>query len=550
MSSNPRILGRKTGILLILLGSLSLNAVGIWYGLPSFEGWAPDEILPGDVQEGIAQRFSHGWHHKYPPLHYYLLALVESPILLYAKLRGQAWDDLSIYSSLIFVGRLLSLLMASGIIFLVYKCGQEILNPRASLIAAGIAALLVPLVYYAKTANLDVPYLIWFMISLLFFLRLLRTRKRKYYLLFALTGTLTVCAKDQAYGLYILPPLLVILSDWKIQKRARPNLTIFRFLASRTYLLAAAIGVGTFFLVYNLAFNTQGFLQHLKVITGPTSQNYRLVSHTLSGHLYLLGRAWSQIRFSLGWPLFLVCLAGVIQSLFSKPKNILLLSLFAFAVPYEIFYIHVILFSYSRYYLPLLLILSLFGGQFIARILDVRSRVSVIPRIAVAVMFAYSVLYAFSLDVFMIRDSRYAAEKWMRHNIPREAVIGLAVWRVYAPRVEGYRWIQLKPISLRKFQALSSKPDFVIINTEFSRRSRPGKARGQFFQEFYRGKKAYKVVFRFRTPLSWLPLRHREILQQINTINPEIVIYKKLPPSSPPARADHPVASPTSQESR
>jgi 4-amino-4-deoxy-L-arabinose transferase-like glycosyltransferase len=528
MIQSPPSSPKKAGILIVLAASLLLNSVGIWYGLPSRFGWAPDEILPHVVQDGIAQRFSNDWFKKYPPLHYYLLALVETPLVIYAKLKGLGLDDISLNSCLILAHRLLSLIMAVGIVFLVYKCGREIFNERSSLFSAMIAALLVPLVYYAKTANLDVPYLFWFMSSLLFFLRLRKTRQRKYYLLFALSSILAICTKDQAYGLYILPPLVILTSDWKFRKRIDPSLTIIRFLNDKTYIYAAGVAVGAFFLIYNLAFNAQGFLHHIKLITGPISQDCKLVSHTISGHIYLLGRAWSQMRFSLGWPLFLICLAGVIRSLVSKPRNALLLSLFAFVVPYEVFFIHVILYNYSRYYLPLLLILSLFGGQFLAFVLEARSKFSTLFRVTAAALFIYSVFYAFSLDIFMIKDARYTAEKWIRQNIPKNATIGLAVWRVYAPRMEGYHSIRPIPFSLRKFQALSPKPDFIIVNTKFIQRYRPNPAGGRFFKKFYTGKEAYRVVFRRQTPLSWLPLKHREVMQQINTINPEIVIYKKL----------------------
>ncbi len=543
MVQAPQRTSRKREILIILLFSLLLNALGIWFGLPGHNGWAPDEILPRDVQDGIARRFSPDWYHKYPPLHYYLLGLAEAPIVFFAKIRGLPLDGLIVYSILIFAGRFLSLFMAAGIVFLVYKCGLEILDHRAALLAAGISSLLIPLVYYSKTANVDVPYLIWFMGSLYFFLRILRTRRRKYYLLFALTAVLAVCAKDQAYGLYILPPLVVLWFDWKIERKAAPSLTIFRFLSRRSYLSALAVAVCTFFLVHNLAFNFQGFLDHIRMITGPLSQESKLVSHTLSGHVYLLGRAWSQVRFSLGWPLFLVCLAGVIKALLAKPRNAFLLSLLTFVISYEIFFIHVILYNYSRFYLPLLLILSLFGGQFLAFVLQVRSRFLTVFRVAAAAIFVYSMVYAASLDVFMIKDARYAAEKWIRKNIPKEATIGVTTWRAFVPRIEDYRSFGI-PRSLARFQALSSKPDFIIVNTEFSRRFQPDIAGGRFFQEMNQREERYKIVFRYQTPLSWLPLNHHEVLEEINCINPEIVIYKKVSAPAQEAAGGSPALSP------
>jgi 4-amino-4-deoxy-L-arabinose transferase-like glycosyltransferase len=531
MPQLPQSVRKIKGIHLVLLFSLILNVVGIRYGLPSYQGWAPDEILPRDVKEGIGRHFSHDWFHKYPPFHYYLLALTEAPFLIFADLRGLDFKNLSFYSFLILAGRLLSLFMAAGLILFVYKCGREIFDQRSSLWAASITALIVPFVYHAKTGNLDIPYLFWFMISLFFFLRLLKTHQRKYYLLFVLTAVLTVCTKDQAYGLYVLLPVFVLFSDWRFQKKAIPNLKVFRFLSNRTYLYAVLVALGTFILVYNWAFNWQGFLHHVQEITGPTSQNYRLFPNTLSGHVHLLGRTFNQIGFSLGWPLFIICLAGLFRSLLSKPKNVLLLSLLTFAVPYDIFYIHVIGFNYARYYLPICIILSFFGGQFLTFALQARPKFKIVSQAAVAMIFLYSVLYAFSLNIYMVKDSRYTAEKWVRQNIPKEATIGVVDWITYAQRLEGYRWRFLMP-SLADFRKLSPKPDYVIIDAEFFRGYLPQSREIQFFRNFYREEERYELIFQCQTALAWLPLRDRAIRFHINQINPEILIYVKIKPSS------------------
>ena len=54
---------------LVLAAALVLGIWGLRWGLPSEFGWAPDEVLPADVDAAVAQRFAHGWHTKYPPLH-------------------------------------------------------------------------------------------------------------------------------------------------------------------------------------------------------------------------------------------------------------------------------------------------------------------------------------------------------------------------------------------------------------------------------------------------------------------------------------------------
>jgi hypothetical protein len=114
MQHLPQRIRKIKGIQLVLLFSLVLNVIGIKYRLPSYQGWAPDEVLPRDVKEGIGRGFSHDWFHKYPLFHYYLLALTEAPFLIFAELRGLDFKNVSFYSCLILAGRFLSLFMGAG----------------------------------------------------------------------------------------------------------------------------------------------------------------------------------------------------------------------------------------------------------------------------------------------------------------------------------------------------------------------------------------------------------------------------------------------------
>ncbi|PYQ51467.1 MAG: hypothetical protein DMF78_13305, partial [Acidobacteria bacterium] len=64
----------RHALLAVVALSLALGAWGLRWGLPSEYGWAPDELLPQDVDAAVAQGFAHGWHTKYPPLHFAALA--------------------------------------------------------------------------------------------------------------------------------------------------------------------------------------------------------------------------------------------------------------------------------------------------------------------------------------------------------------------------------------------------------------------------------------------------------------------------------------------
>ncbi len=512
----------------VLLLSLGLGVVGIWWGLPSYRGWAPDEIIPSRVLEGMGQYFSNNWVDKYPPLHYYLLSLLYLPFVILQKIKLIDVSQLSTYTVLFYLGRLLSLVMAAGVVYLVYRCGLEIYDRRSSLLAALITALIVPFVYHAKIANLEVPYTLWFLWSVFFFIRILKTQAAKYYLLFALTAALSICTKDQAYGLYVLPPFLIVVSHWLEKRRAGEPKAFLRSLFNRNNGLALAVAAGTFLVLHNIFFNAEGLLNHARLIGGRMSSDYRMFENTLAGHLRLLWETLRQVQFSLGWPLFAVCGLGLIYGLVPKKKNFLLLSLTGFAISYYVFYINIILYNYDRFNIPICIVLSFFGGKALSDAIGSKQKFRKAKMAVLVVLFAYTFLYAFSVDILMVKDSRYHIEKWMKANIPKEAMVGVAGLIEYVPRMESFRWTALKP-SLEAFEKIK-RPDYLLFNVDYGRSFAEKTPGHLFFLQFYRHNPDYKLAFQYKTPLPWLLLKSRGIMTNINTINPEIRIFQKVSP--------------------
>jgi len=511
---------------LILALSLILSAAGIWWGLPSLNGWAPDEIFPSRVLDGLLRAYSNGWFDKYPPLHFYLLSVIYAPFLLLHALHVLDLRQLSGYTVLYFLGRMLSVAMAVFAVYFVFKIGEEIRDRKTGLGAALITALIVPFEYYAKTINLDVPYVFWFVLSLLFFVRIVKTHRRRDYLLFTAAAVLAVCTKDQAYGLYVLAPFAIVFSDirWK-KTRGRPP-SFFRALLDPTYLYCLLLGAGLFGLVHNLLFNFRGFTQHIELITGPASKDFQMYANTLAGQLGLLGLTLRNIRFSLGWPLFILCAAGLAKSLIDRKKDSRLLWLLLFAVSYYVFYIALIRYDYDRFNLPVSILLSFFGGGLLSDVARGRWGGNRTVRAAAILIFAYSFFYSLSVDVLMITDSRYRAEKWMKKNVGPEAVVGLASPLEYSPRLDGFRWISLplSPATLQREPA----PDYILFVTEYGQAFPEDSKEGRFFSSLVRSREKYRQAFRYKTSLPWLPLRTEGIMTNIKAISPEIQIFKRV----------------------
>ena len=532
MSSDPesepvRPRRRPPPVLALVLGfSLVLNLTGIWWGLPQSGSWAPDEIFPGRIYDGMSNLFSHGWHEKYPLFHFMLL----TPIVFVCSLLYDAGilrlSPAGEHTLILLLMRLVSAAMAAGLIFGVFRLARDLLSRRAGLFAAAMTAILVPMSYYAKTANVDVPYLFWFVASLNFLVRALKDGRRRDYVLFGVTAALAVCTKDQSYALYVLVPLIFV---WNDIKRAR----LRRTLASYGFALAAA--AGTFAVANNLIFNWTGFVSHFRLITGAASQDFAAFPANAMGQLQLLGLAAKQVRFCLGWPFFLICIAGLVLILLDKAAPPALKALPLLALSYHVFYTAVIRYSYDRFQLPAALLLAVFGGIAMDRFLG-RRRVKWKTALAAAV-FAYGLFLAVSVDRLMLADSRYATERWMRNHIALSAIIGTATNLEYLPRLEGYRVSEL-PLTLEEFRA-APKPEYVVFCTAFRASFEPKSDGGRFFAGFAAVPPGYRRVLDAKTKLALFPLSFEGIGTNLAAIGPGIEIYAR---ADLPAGALPPVA--------
>jgi 4-amino-4-deoxy-L-arabinose transferase-like glycosyltransferase len=515
--------------LFLLLGlSLLLNVIGIGWGLPSLNGWAMDEIIPAKVQDGIAQHFSHGWHSKYPPLHYYVLSLTHLPFLLLERLHLLKVEGyFTVYTWLFFLGRLISVLMATAIVFLVYLCGCELFERRAALFAALITATMGAFVYYAKITNVDVPYIFWFVFSLVFYARILKRHLLHDYLLFAVTAVCAVCSKDQAYGLYVLTPIPIVLSQYFQQKTKDSAVKFRHVLLARKNLLAVGTAGLLFMLIHNVVFNLSGFLGHVAQIIGPASKGFQLYPNTAAGHGQMLWQAIKHLQFLFGWPMFVVCLVGVAAAAVRKERNLLLFAMLVPGISYYLFFISVVLYHYERFLIPVAILLAFFGGKVLADCCTAHWGWYWGKKLLLSLLIGYSLWYAASVDINMANDSRYYVENWMKDHIDRNATIGLIGFWECLPRTTNFKHVGFFfPPSAETIRA--AKPEYLVIN--------PAITFGEtdFYERFGLEELGYALALQYRTPRKWVLFDYETILKNgreylysnLDKINPEIKIYR------------------------
>jgi hypothetical protein len=424
-----------------------------------------------------------------------------------------------------------------GVLIGTCLCGTHAFGRRAGIFAAAIVALTTPFVYYSKTANVDVPYLFWFVVSLVFYLRLSDKQRLSDFVLFAASATFAVCTKDQAAALYLLAPLIIVHHMWTANRQAALTHPFRRALFDRRLAAAAFTAAVIFALCQNLLFNFGGFLGHLGLIFGPASTGYRVFESTLTGRWRLFELTLYLLRVSLGWPLLAVSGIGLLVAAAEPRLRRMALWLVVPVVSYYFGFINRILFNYDRFMLPICLVLALFGGLALDVLLSSRARGRFWRMVAVTGIFVYALLYAGTVDVLMIEDSRYAVETWMRTHVdPRDAV-GVNELPELLPRLDGFTTVTAATIA----ELQRGRPRYVVINADYARTLPSETESGRLIAGLHDGTLGYDLVLALRSspPWPWLPAAHPDLVgprqetlvfSVLRDINPTIEVFRRAPP--------------------
>ena len=530
----------------LLAVALPLFAIGIWWGMPHWIGWSGDEMHPNSWPQAISFKGYNGWHTRYPPLHFAVLQGLSAPLRL--ALTAAGVPEVRRVVWLIYFARFVSLALALATVVLVYRVGREVYDRRSALFAAAILVCVAPYVYYAKMGNLDVPYIFWFTLSLLYYVRILKHHRLRDYVLFALMAAATVCTKDQAYGLYGLAPLPIL---WSLARREYGDRGVAagvgRALIDRRFLAAAGAAV-VGFAVFQMLWNWNRFALHVKLLLGPMSDNYQDYENTPEGHEALLTLFLRQIAFCLNPALTLVCVAGIGWALWRLWKKrdgdepFLILCLVFLIVSYYVTFLSLILFSYDRYILPISLLLAFPGGRLLGA-LAAPGRLAAVRRVAVAALFGYSLLYAASVDARLLADSRYAVEAYVREHAPTPQAARSAVGVGRRKHIPRFRWMPWDRVLRTRGKVLAKTgARYVAFNLTDMRRG----SELAFYERMLRGELGYNLVLLYRgKPLFDFIGAGALGTSSQRFINPEIALFERVSrmDSAPPPVADSPAGA-------
>lgn len=407
--------------------------LGLGWGLPEAVSptyvhlWAYDDISPlpalVEVYHTFVRPEADPWL-TYPPFHHYLLGAAYAPYLGWLALTGRfahpspvfpfgLADPVAAFRALTLIARVISVLMAAGIIVAVYRIGATAWDRATGIWASLAAAATYPMFYYSKTACLEVPYLFWGSLAWLAYARILSEGPETR--LMAALGVLAALAaatKDQAAGLFLLLPLPLALA---YRRNARPGQVSWKPAAA---LLGA--GSATYAVAGGLVFDFRRFLDHIRWILQPDGMlAEEFVSwypesiwfaDSLPGKLGQTGAVLgAQVRF-LGPVLLMLACIGFLVTARRCPTKIWL----AFpALSYCATFLLVIGHFQLRYAMPVMLAFALFAGPGLEWLRQ-RLRGGTVFALLVAIAFAWPVRSSARLVYQMLNDTRLEAERWLR----------------------------------------------------------------------------------------------------------------------------------------
>lgn len=435
LSRLNEIIVNERGAFLVWILALAIYIPAIWWGLPhathplGVHGWDIDAVTGMQTLSELHNLLVEpkpDWYVAYPLFHYLVVGFFYVPYFAFLYLTGgmshpaAAYpfgfaDPVAALKHLALIGRAITVLMASGIVVSAYLTARTTWDERTARFTAIAAALPVPMFYYARTGNLDVPSLFWTSVAILFLARSLKlgfTAGRAVWL--GIFSSLAVATKDQALGpLAVGLTMLVIVHLWK----GTPNTEDLPRWKAPAALFAA--GLVAFALASGLVISPGRFFGHLSFIRNFES-TFDLVQRmdvlqpaTPLGYSLLTLDLLKQLFIAIGPVLIVIGVIGLIVSWQKAAFTKLLVVVLSGHLILVIFQIRHMQY---RYILLPAFIFAFFIGRAISVGLEQRRAIAAATLLAAIAGFAWVGLRDIDLTYQMVFDARYAAADCVHSN--------------------------------------------------------------------------------------------------------------------------------------
>ena len=435
----------------ILLTALLLRLWGIWHGFPFL--YNGDELTVMNGASTLLGKGLNPGHFDWPHFHYYLMALLFSPLVLLRVVQS-GWT--AVADNLVpfyFLGRVITALMGVGTVYLTYRLATGIFSEKVGYLAAIFLGINTIHVVNSQLFLIDVPMTFWLMLSFYFCWKITQKPSLRNYLLAGLFVGLATSTKYNA-GLGVLG---ILGAHWylhlgikfpKSVKELRLSMESLKTLLTPTYLLLVAGASSLFGFFVGTPFALLDYKTFLST-KGPEGALWQFV-HVGSGGLQtgILERFSNLFIhvFAEGMGPLLVLASVVGLFLVWRNNRLGKFLLLPFTLVY-LFYTSTFTYSPAHFFIPLYPFLSLLAGVGFYWIYDKLRLFLIIPAsqerfylrfLFVVFIFMPLISTLWSDYVLTQKDTRTQAYEWVNENIP--AGTGIVVGNDYEPLLDKFKY--------------------------------------------------------------------------------------------------------------
>ncbi len=419
----------------VLLAVAVVHGIALTWGLPASDGWDVDGIAPRDFLPGLIATFTPGDHFTYPPFHLALLGLLTLPVSVVEITRVPshapadvvaAFTAVPIMTIFAVVARLVSFGMSLAVVVMVGRFAERIFGRAARSWAMAVCGVEVAGTYYAHTTNLDLPALFWSMLAFDVLARAILADDPKRLRRVGLFVAFAIATKDQAYAIAALTLPFAVIA-WS-RRSDKPVL--------REGILTALLVVFLVLAIDGALVNPSGFAARVRFLTGPASQDFAQHSKDWAGRTSAFVDAL--LFFPMHYPVLLapILLAGVVVAVRrtgGRERIVAALPIVA-ALSFTLTFNCVARRVEERFLLPQMQLVAVYGG--------VLALAPAWGRIIGVVSLLLGLRGALDIDVMMLHDARYDAERFIAASVPAGDTIEVYGNNVYLPRLPPDRAIQ------------------------------------------------------------------------------------------------------------
>ncbi|MEQ1896943.1 MAG: glycosyltransferase family 39 protein [Vicinamibacterales bacterium] len=518
--------------------SLAVFSIGLAWGLPTATrqgrdiSWAPDDLAPlqplteiHHILAGSPDELQDRWL-AYPLFHHFVLGAVYAPYLGVEWLTGGFAHPTAAFPygfseperafrALTILARLVSVGFSAGLVMLAFHIGRVLWDAMTGVVAGAIVLVQYPFHYYSKTATLDVPYLFWSAIGMLYFAKLLvgEPTGRRFAVLGAAAG-LAAATKDQAAMLFLPVALLPILL------RRLDG----RWPAARQMGLLVACGLATYAFGSGLVVDHERYVAHIGWLVDGTAQ--KLVGYrgwypwTLEGQLeHTEAMGQGLVRF-MGPVLVAAAVLGVAHLAATDRRRLLfglpvLSYIAAFLIP-----VHLLM---LRFLLPVSFALAVFAayGLVTARRRWVRG--PILGGVLLAVALLPPAVTSAGVLRELLNDTRTDAEDWLATHAS-SGVLAYCGDAKQLPRLLPSLDEILLPPDLEIWVAPGARPEWIVTIPDWTSARDEGRSQAcpaWLSRELEESRGTYRVAAEFDHGF-------RRDLLDYPSLSPPIVLYRRV----------------------